>query len=197
MIKQKLKLLGFCILLTCVVLSSSGCMGLLTRKMMIGNEGKYSELSNALAPIKEGKGRVFIYMTDGGATIINTFGLIAEPLSIDNIMHFISGRTFFYVDLDVGEHKLTSSKMIKGAFKKTIYEGENVLDFELLNQEIKYIRIDFKGTNRGFGKFASTNPFLVELDDDVKSKLNNLKFYADYSHGMWADKIWKVGDTFM
>ena len=197
MFKGKLRLLNCCILLTCIILSNSGCMGILMRKSMIGNEGKYEELINTLPPIAEGKGRVFVYMTDGGATVINTFGIIAEPLSIDNIMHFISGKTFFYVDLDVGKHKLTSSKMIKGAFKKTIHEGENVLNFELLNQEIKYIRIDFKGTNRVFGKFASTYPFLVELDETVKKKINHLKFYADYSHGIFVDKIWKIGDTFM
>ena len=136
---RKHRLLNYFILLTCIILLNSGCAGMVGRSMMVGDLGSYSELSDSLSAIPEGKGRVFIYMTDGGGSLMNTMGVVGEPLSIDNDVYFFAGETFFFVDLDIGKHKITATNMTSGFVKRTFHLGENALDIVISNQDVKYI----------------------------------------------------------
>lgn len=191
---RKQKLFNYFMLLMSIVLLNSGCVGMVGRSMLVGDHGTYSELSGSLPAIPEGKGRVFIYMGGGGPSIMNTLGIVGEPLSIDNIMHFAAGETFFYVDLDIGKHKVTASKTVKGFFKKTFCMGENAVDFELLNQDIKYIRIDVKGIHP---RWNSYYPILIESNQIAENEMRNLKLYTNHNRGMLGGTIWRIGDSFI
>lgn len=193
--KQKLRLLNYFILLICVVLLNSGCMGMMMRNSLIGDGKTYSELSESLPAVPEGKGRAFIYMVDGGPSVLNTLGIVGAALTIDNSVQFISGETFFYVDLNIGKHEVTASKVITGGvFKKTFGRGENAIDFVLSDRQVKYIRIDFKGYI-GTPRFGTYHPILFESNQNAKTEISDLKFYVDHNHGMLGDTIRKVGDT--
>lgn len=192
---RKQRLLRCYSLVTCVILLNSGCAGMAGRSMLVGNEGTYSELSDSRPTIPEGKGRVFIYMVDGGPTLMNSLGIVGEPLTIDNIVHFTAGKTFFYVDLDMGKHKITASKTVKGTFKKTFRMGENAVDFVLSNQDIKYIRIDVKGSAAGV-RFNKYHPILLESNESAENEISNLNLYTNHTRGMLGGTIWKIGDSF-
>ena len=193
---KKFKFLKYFIILAFVTLLNSGCMGLVGKNMMLETGGTYSEFSTSQPPIPEGKGRVFIYMVDGGSSFANTMGVLGEPLSIDDIVHFIAGETFFYVDLDIGKHTVTASKMFKGVIKKTIVRGENAVDLVLSNQDVKYIRIDIKGTI-AIRNAATYYPILLDSNKNAAIEINSLKLYTAHNHGIFGDKVWKLGDTFM
>lgn len=187
---------GLFILLACIILFNGGCAGIMGRRMIVGNNGTYSELSIALPAISEGKGRVFVYMAGGGPSILNTAGILAEPLSIDNTMYFIAGKTFFHVDLDIGKHTVTASKTVKGFFKKTFCMGKNAIEFELLNQDIKYIKINIKGTFIT-PKFNTYYPILLESNQNAENEMRRLKLYTNHNRGMLGGTIWKIGDSFI
>lgn len=168
---RKHRLLNYFILLTCIILLNSGCAGMVGRSMMVGDLGSYSELSDSLSAIPEGKGRVFIYMTDGGPSLMNTMGVVGEPLSIDNDVYFFAGETFFFVDLDIGKHKITATNMTSGFVKRTFHLGENALDIVISNQDVKYIKIDMKGNTAKF------YPTLIESNQSAKNEISNLKLF--------------------
>ncbi|MGB5847407.1 MAG: hypothetical protein WBH40_02905, partial [Ignavibacteriaceae bacterium] len=94
------------------------------REFEIGDDGTYSEISKTLPAIPEGKGRVFLYMLEGGASLANTYG-VAPKLTIDNYAYRILGDTFFYIDLKIGKHLVTASKINEGDYDKKYSLGEN------------------------------------------------------------------------
>ncbi len=191
---QKSRLLVFLPLIF-IVIMTSGCMGAIMRNSAIGDAKTYAELSPTLPAIPNGKGRVFIYMTDGGPSVFNTMGIVAQSLTIDNTVQFISGETYFYADLGAGEHSVTSEKVISGLIKRTTQKGENAIDFKLLDQEVKYIRIDFKGVGSN-PKFGSFHPSLPESNEKAETEISDLKFYENHNYGMHTDRILQVGETF-
>ena len=190
---QRLRLF---VLFICIALLNSGCMGMVMRNIAIDDAKVYSEFSESLPAIPEGKGRIFIYMVDGGPSVLNTLGIVGAALTIDDNVQFISGKTFFYADLDIGKHEVTASKVVSGVFKITFDRGENVIDFVLSDQQVRYVKIDFRGYI-GTPRFGTYHPILLESNQDAETEINDLKFYLDHNYGMLGDRaqIWKVGDT--
>lgn len=169
-------------------------MGMIMRSIAIDDAGTYAELSETLPAIPEGKGRLFIYMVDGGPSVLNTLGIVAEAFTIDNDIRFISGKTFFYVDLSIGKHEVTASRVITGGvFKKIFNKGENRVDFVLSNQQAKYIKIDFRGYI-GTPRFGTYHPIILESSQIAETEIDNLRFYTDYKRGMGINETQKVGD---
>ena len=160
---------------------------------MIGNDGKYEQMVDTLPAIPEGKGRLFVYMKGGGATIFNTLGIVGEALSIDDIVYFASGKTFFYVDLDAGTHFMTNNRLIKGFFARLLTYGKSRTDFELANQEVKYIRLDYKGFVM-FPRWLWYCP-TFESKEKAEKEMRRLKFYTDHNCGMFSGEIWKIGQS--
>ncbi len=171
---RKQRLFNYFILLTSIVLLNSGCAGILVRSMA-PDYGTYSELLDSLTAIPDGKGRVFIYMVDGGPTVMNV-GVLAAPLSIDNDVYFFAGKSFFFVDLDIGKHKLTATNMTSGFVKRTYHLGENALDIVISNQDVKYIRIDMKG-NLVLPNSATFHPILLESNQSAISEISSLELF--------------------
>jgi len=186
MIKKQKLLILTTLLTLCLV--TAGCAGVAFRKMVVGAEAPYSEFSKTLPAIPKGKGRLFIYMKEGGPIPLNTMGLW-PLLSIDKRIYHIAGTTFFYVDLYVGKHKVSATNMTEGAFKKTYRIGENIVDFELLNQDIKYIRIDFKGSV-AYPKFNKYFPVLLESNQIAEKEIDSLKFYKTH------ETNYKIGGSY-
>jgi len=121
------------------LLSTTGCMGLLVR----GNLGKsYSELKSSMVPVSPRSGRLFVYMVDGGPSPLNTMG-VNKYFSADNQVYSILGKTYTYIDLQMGMHKVTVGGVM-GFFGRTKY-GENAIDFELKEGENKFCRINLAG----------------------------------------------------
>lgn len=173
---MKTKLFKYFLFLICIISFNTGCAGMVGRSMMVGNLGTYSELLDSLSTIPDGKGRVFIYTLDGGPTLMNTAGITMEPLSIDNDVYFFAANTFFFVDLDIGKHKITATNMTTGFVKRTFHLGENVIDIEISNQDVKYVRIDMKG-NIVLPKSATFHPILLESNQSVINEISSLKLY--------------------
>lgn len=189
--KRKQILFSYCFLLTSIALLNTGCMGGVSRDILVGDHGTYSEHSAAWPAIPQGKGRVFIYMVDGGPSIMNTLGIVGEAITIDNYIQYATGETFFYGHLKPGKHKLTVTNVIKGTFERTFGEGDNAVDFELQDQEIKYIRIDIQGIHP---KFNSYYPVLIESSEIAENEMRDLKLYKDHKIGMIGRSA-KVGDS--
>lgn len=181
--KQTLSIL---IVLTAICLFNTGCAGMLFRYAIVGDDGEYSKIVTSLPAIPQNKGRVFIYMPEGGPNIMNTMGIWVE-FSIDERIHHIAGETFFYIDLKTGKHKISANKMTTGFFKRTYQLGENVIDFELLNQEVKYVKVYYKGTV-AYSKFNTYFPILIEPKSAV-NEIKPLKFYKDHETNL------KLGDS--
>lgn len=193
---RKQKLLIYCILLISTILLNTGCGGLVGvcyRSLAVGDSDSYSELVASLPSIPEGRGRVFIYMVEGDPSVLNTSGLFTT-LSLDNRIYHIAGATFFYADLRLGKHKVTASsagKMAKGTFKKTFCFGENVAEFELSDQDVKYIKIKLTGTNTYLTARLNTYfPILVEPSQSAVKEINSLTFLEGHETNS------KIGDTF-
>ena len=186
---KKLKLLIGLILVSSLALMNTGCM-MLMAKVATGNVGTYATVIDSLPPIPEGSGRVFIYMVRGGPNISNGFGL-NPSVSIDDRIHGLSAKFFFYEDLKVGEHKITTGKLTTGSFKKTFCYGESSLDLELSDQEVKFIKIDYEGKNVStLAKFVTFYLTLVDSNQTAINEINDLKFLK--KHGGIA----KIGDTY-
>jgi len=164
-------------LLVSICLLNTGCAGMLMRNAVLG-EGTYSELSGTLPSIQDGKGRVFLYLAKGGPNLWNTAGIFTT-LSIDDRIYNIAGETFFYVDLRIGKHQVTSSsasKMSKGAINLTYVLGENVVEFELSDQDVKYIKIDCDGGNTPLARSNEYSPILVEDNQSALKEISNLEY---------------------
>ena len=186
---KRLKLLISLILLSSICLMNSGCM-MLMAKVATSNVGTYATVIDSLPPIPEGSGRVFIYMVRGGPNISNAFGL-NPSVSIDDRIHGLSAKFFFYEDLKIGQHKITTGKLTTGSFKKTYRYGESLVDIELSDQEVKYIKIDYEGKNVStLAKFVTFYLALVDSNQTAVNEINDLKFLK--KHGGTA----KIGDTY-
>ena len=166
------------------------------RKSMIGDGKTYSELSSSFPAIPEGKGRIFIYMTDGGPSALNTFGIVGAALTVDDTLQFISGKTFFYVDLDIGKHAVTAEKVIPMMIvgKPKYKRGKNAIDFELLDRQVKYVKIDFIGFAANL-KFGTMVPILLESNKNAETEINNLNFYKNYNSGSSGIQNWELKDS--
>ena len=109
-------------------------------------------------------------------------------VSIDDLIHGLSATFFFYADLKVGHHQITTGKLTIGSFKKTYCYGESVVDFELSDQEVKYFKIDYEGKNApNLAKFYIA---LVDSNQTAVNEINDLTFLKN--HG----GISKIGDTY-
>ena len=139
-------------LLLLTVLSTTGCLGMVLRAATTGP--RYAIARESMAPIPSGKGRAFVYLSDGGPSPMNTLGF-SNYCTVDRYIYNVVGATYIYVDLPPGDHKVTADGVIK-AFKSQY--GKNVAKFELQVGEVKYCRIDLEG----FGGFTSLTPLMVD-----------------------------------
>jgi len=157
------------LILLSVFVANIGCMGLYLRNY--GLEGPYSEVINSFPDIPEGKGRIFIYMIPGDSNLWNTMGIITY-MTVDTKVHEIKGATFTYVDVDEGVHKITADGVASGFSYKM---GKNSLDVEIIDKDIKYIKIDVKD-NVVIRAANEYKPIIIERDI-AEREITNLKYY--------------------
>ena len=130
-------------------------------------------------------------MTSGGPSVLYTPGMFI-PVSIDNRIHNVAGATFFYVDLYPGENKISATNLsdMKG-LKRTFHLGENIVDFELAKQDIKFIKIEIEGINAKLGIRSSTfHPVLIDSKENAEKEISTLKYYKTHETNI------KVGGTY-
>ena len=184
---QRNRYLIYVVLLGSVILSNYGCVGSLGRGTMLGE--KYSDIIGSLPAIPDGKGRVFVYMVDGGPTASDNGTGWSGPISIDGKIYKINGETFAYYDLEQGCHEISAggislpAKEFMGGWNFRP-EGIRQVKFVISDKEIKYIRIDIR-PSPSFKKDAAWSeestsgdrfyPTLLESDYGVKNAISSLR----------------------
>lgn len=117
----------------------SGCVGAALRGGMT-EKTTYRELLATIPIIESGKGRVFIYAPKGGPDIMSTLGVI-DFISIDRDIFRFGGESYFYLDIETGSHKVTTTSVVKAGFKNKKRYGENTKSINVREREAIYLRI--------------------------------------------------------
>lgn len=163
-----LLMLSFCIL------STTGCVGMALRSITTGPT--YAKGKHTLPDVASDRGRLFVYLVDGGPNLMNTMGR-NNACTVDRQMYGIAGKSYWLVDLEPGHHKVTANG-VKGWGFNARY-GKYAVEFDLEQGEKKYCRIDIDG----FGSFIHWKPIMVEasvaeqemlplpLNKDIKRKM--------------------------
>ena len=115
-------------------LTTTGCMGMALRHIEKGTGGSYSELKKLMTPPPPGSGRLFVYVFDGGPSILNTMGLFSA-CTVNEHIYMILGATCWYLDLPAGTYMVTAggaSRWFSGRY------GKNRVDFDLKEGETTY-----------------------------------------------------------
>jgi hypothetical protein len=160
-----------------VALLNSGCMGMLYRHLEKGDIGNYSDLKRSMPPPQEGMGRLVVYITDGGPDVFLTTGII-DGCTIDNRGYKIMGRTYWYVDLQAGSHRVTATDVMSMWTGMPVRYGEKILDIDLQAGETYFVKMIMSGTTL-VSRLNSYAPTLVS-SEVAESELKNLDFYKNY-----------------
>ncbi len=154
------------------MLSITGCVGMIARGVTTGK--KYSEAKTTIQPIPSGYGRLFVYLVDGGPNIINTLGVVST-CTVDRQVCEIAGKSYFFIDLLPGRHKVTSGSVngVIGLFGAKY--GKYAEDFDLGCGKTKYCRLDLNG----FGAFTEIKPIMVS-PSVAEQELETLPFKKFY-----------------
>jgi hypothetical protein len=152
-----------------IVSSTTGCMGVAIRHIEKGSETSYAELKNSVPPVPPGFGRLFVYLAGGGPNVVNTMGLMGHCV-VDEDVYGIMGKTYWYIELPPGDHKITDSS---AGIKARIYYGKNSVYFNLKDSGIVYCRMEFKG-------WGAYTPVIVE-PSTAEQQLPGLDFYKNFN----------------
>jgi hypothetical protein len=154
------------IMLSCSVLFTTGCTGLLLRHVEKGNDKTYAELKDSIQQITPTSGRLFIYLVDGGPNLFNTGGLMYDYCTVDEHIYKIMGKTYWYIDLLPGKHKVT------------VGGGKNkIVEFDIAEGQTIYCRI-----NLSFGFPYSLSPVIIE-PKEAEQELLGLDWYKNFQKG--------------
>ena len=168
--------------LVCVgLLSSTGCMGMLTRHIEKGNLGNYATLQGSMPPVAAGMGRLVVYVKEGGPDAVSTVGAW-DGCTVDDEGYMILGKTYWYLDLQAGPHKVTATGVKSGWTGLPARYGKKRIEFILEEGETKFCRMDVGGTKFA-ARFMTYTPIIVPGATAV-TELATLDFYENFRTGM-------------
>jgi hypothetical protein len=159
------------------ILINGGCIGMVARNIEKGDSGNYSQLKPSMPSLPPDMGRLVLYMIDGAPNVGNTIGVI-EACTIDNYAYKFMSQTYWYVDLPKGPHRVTATDVKSGFSDMPKYYGKEILDIDLKEGEIQFIKINMAGTTL-IGRFNTYTPVLVS-QEIAESELANLDFYKNF-----------------
>ncbi len=163
---QKIALGG---LLLITALTTTSCVGMIERSMATGD--RYSEAQGNAASLPPGYGRLFVYSTQGGPNPSSMLGA-SDLCTVDQEVHQILGRTYWFVDLPAGSHRVTIGGVPAWGYKKAEY-GKHAVEFELEAGEVKYCWMDLSGFPQRF------KPSMVE-SAVAQTQLPSLKLHETH-----------------
>jgi len=161
----------------------SGCSGVITRTAYIGNG--YPEVSSDWEPPRADENRVIIYMVEGGPNINNSTGYI-DLLTIDDRVYVFRGESFSYVDLPIGRHVFTVSKVkeipVFGSGIK-LREGKYPIYLDITLDEVTYIKLEKSGVDI-LDRGAEITPKLMEESEALR-ELEDLAENTGFHTNIW------------
>jgi hypothetical protein len=126
--KFVMKLVAGLLLLICCA-PITGCVGLVQHAVLTSNRPTYAETEKAWPKIEEGKGRVVVFFPDIGQA-----KTIGQLIDFDNNYEIpLTDRTFIFIDLPAGQHRLR--------YGKFYFRAGDIMEFDLAKGELKYIKI--------------------------------------------------------
>jgi hypothetical protein len=166
-LKSTLRFAAF-VLIVATILSTTGCL----RYAATGP--KYDPATTKLQAIPSGHGRLFLYILDGGPNIFNYAGYM-DDCTVDRQMHSFLGKTYWFVDLPAGHHRVTADGVrgFSSGYRKASY-GKYSAEFDILPAETKYCHIELIG----FGSYGSLKPVMVEESVALR-ELRGIPFFKD------------------
>jgi len=162
------------------LITQYGCMGQVMRNAATGE--KFSDLRASLPSPADKHGRLFVYLTTGGANAWNTYG-DEDYCTVDSIAYRILGETFWYLDLPSGEHRITATGVQNNFLRgKPRYLGENSLDVEIREGESIYVHMN----KTGLYQYGTWTPVIVDAETAEK-EMATLDFLAKFETGITVD----------
>jgi hypothetical protein len=150
---------------------------MLARQQYTEGGGKYAELKSSMQSPSQGMGRLVVYLASGGPDIFLTTGVV-DACTIDNAVYWIMGRSYWYVDLPVGQHRVTATGVLSSWGTRPVKGyGEKILDINLVDRDTQFIKIIVTGSTvaHTLNTYTPTvvsaevgEPELAELDFFVK-----------------------------
>lgn len=122
-----------------LIVTLSGCTGSVLRGGMT-DKTTYQETLASIPGLNTGEGRVFIYIPKGGPDIMSTLGVI-DFISIDKDIFRFGGESYFYLDIEAGFHRVTTTEVVKAGFKNKKQYGKNSTEITVPEGEVIYLRI--------------------------------------------------------
>ncbi len=164
-----------------IVCALTGCSGVITRTAYIGNG--YPEVSSDWEPPRADENRVIIYMVEGGPNINNSTGYV-DLLTIDDRVYVFRGKTFSYIDLPIGKHLFTVSKVkeipVWGSGIK-LRKGKYPIELDITLEKMIYIKLEKSGINI-LDHGAEITPKLMEESEalrDLEDLVENTGFHTN------------------
>lgn len=124
-----------------LIATLSGCVGGGLRGGMT-DKTTYQETLVNIPDIGAGKGRIFIYILEGGPNeIMNTVGIF-DFISIDKDIFRFGGESYFYLDVKAGPHHVTTTDVVKAGFANNKKQyGKNSAEISIPEGKVVYMRI--------------------------------------------------------
>jgi hypothetical protein len=151
---------------------------MLARQQATAEGGKYSELKSSMQPPLQGEGRLVVYLASGGPDIFLTSG-VWDACTIDNVVYWIMGRSYWHVDLPAGPHRVTATGVLSSWGTRPV-KGywEKILDFNLTAADTQFIKIIMSGSTAS-SAFNTYTPTLVSAEV-AEPELAELDFHVNF-----------------
>lgn len=152
-------------------------MGTVMRNSATGES--FSDVTATLSSVPENHGRLFVYLTTGGANAWNTYG-DEDFCTVDSVAYRILGETFWYLDLPNGEHRITATGVQNNLLRgKPRNLGKNALDVQISEGESIYVRMN----KTGLYQYGTWTPVIVNATVAEK-EMTQLNFLKNYETGI-------------
>ena len=116
---------------------------------------KFSEMQSSMPTLKAGQGRIYVYRD-------STFGAAMVPAVFvnDKEVGRSMANSFFYVDRDPGEYRISATTEVERSVSLALAAGET-----------KYVKVSI-----GFGLFAGRPNFELANEAAAKTALQSLSY---------------------
>lgn len=176
-VEHSMKSLVYITVVISTLVLLSGCAGLVIdsmgRSMSTGET--YGEMIKTLPPLTEGKGRLYIYRTEGStkSSLQYGYGIAKNPtlFTVDDDAYELIWEAFKYIDLPVGQYEVTCGSDVlkkvdfwggKGHFQR----GVNKVQVSISNASETFVRLD------GTKEKPFFQPIIVKTEQASEEILN-------------------------
>jgi len=161
-----------------LLINLSGCAGVIMRSIEVGDNGTYDEIKNTLPQIAEGKGRLYVYLGEGGPDLVNTLGIL-NYYSVDDKVYLFAGGAFSFLDLIPKTYLFSVDDAWRAVGAEKIHVGKFKLDLNIESGKELFLKINMKGSTfmAGLNSYDAT---LVDKEIAL-SEIKGLKYLKDNS----------------